>query len=405
MRRLLPAVLTVLLVPPFLSALQSPASADPRPPLYETWPTCGTAPDDDGRYCVISVTAGGVPVAPRVGAAEHDEPYIDTIGAGTVRFGVHHFPAGSFTPDGDADPSTTWRWRVNTGDIHPREMFGRARDVDLLVGGSAGTGWTFDLALRPVAIAERFYDPGFVCDPYAACGDDTTTADLEWAGFVTGYVTDLVHDSAYTPEQRQRRTGLVTAYSAQAAAYDYDYETNSVVVRLANPHLRSDGVTPATGSFETFLPYDVLRTDMGVPDPAGLTSGRVQVSRAGSASAPFTLTHEHGGVRIRVTGITFSTPRYTIRPRPSRPGPPRVTRVVRKSSGAVHVGVAAPVADGGSRVTAYVARCRRGAGAWHSATARRSPVVVTAVPSGRAACQARARNRIGLGAWSPARRS
>lgn len=402
------AVLVCLLVAALLAGVDAPVEADPPPthdPYSGYWPACGVAPDDDGRYCVISVTRNGAPVAPRVSTEEYEEPYIDLIGPGTVRFGVFHYPAGSLDADTDADPAATWRWRVNTGAIHTRELYAQARNVDLEVGGSAASGWTFDLTLQPVPIAWRFYDSGFVCDAGSSCGDDTTRADLEYDGFVTGYVTDLVEGGFYSAAERERRTELITAYSAQDASYFYDYDTNAIVVRLANPHLPSTGSTPVTGSFETFIPNDVLLVDMGVPDPSTLTAGRMIVARAGTGAVPFTLTREPGGIRIRISGIGFSTPRYTIRPRLSRPGRARIAGATRAPSGTVRVAFRRPFADGGARLTGYVAVCRKGEGRWHRATASGSPARVTGVPRGRATCKVRAQNRIGLGPWSATRRT
>lgn len=149
----------------------------------------------------------------------------------------------------------------------------------------------------------------------------------------------------------------------------------------------------------------MLSVDFGVPDPRSLTGGRVQVTRAGSPAAPFVLTHEAGGVRIVIDGIGFSSPRYTIKPRPSRPGKPRVTRVVRTPKGTVKIGFARPVADGAARITTFQARCRKGAQAWHRASGTRTPLVVRGVPRGRATCQVRAVNRVGPSLWSAPRRS
>jgi hypothetical protein len=405
MRRSLVVLAGLLLAAP-LTMVDAPVHADPPPshdPYTGAWPTCGVPPDDDNRYCVISVTRDGVPVGPRVDDEEYEQPYIDSIGPGTVRFGLDHYPAGSFDGDQESDPTAVWRWRVNTGAIHPRELYAQARDVDLTVGGSAATGWTFDLTLRPVPIAWRFYDTGFVCDAGGTCGDDTTTADLEYGGFVTGYVTDLVEGGGYTAAERARRTGLITAYSAQSAYYYYDYDTNSIVVRMGNPHLRSDGVTPVTGSFETFIPNDVLLVDMGVPDPSSLTWGQLSVTRAGTGSVPFSLTHEPGGIRIRLSGIGFSTPRYTIKPKPSRPGRARITGAAKVTPSVARVNFFAPVADGGARITGYVAACRQGTGRWRYASGTRSPVRVGGLPRGGATCMVRAKNRIGQGPWSRTR--
>ena len=108
--------------------------------------------------------------------------------------------------------------------------------------------------------------------------------------------------------------------------------------------------------------------DMGVPDPSSLTWGQLSVTRAGSGSAPFALSHEPGGIRIRLAGIGFSTPRYTIRPKPSRPGRARITGAAKVAPNVARVNFYRPVADGGARITGYVAACRQGTGRWHYAS-------------------------------------
>jgi hypothetical protein len=64
-----------------------------------------------------------------------------------------------------------------------------------------------------------------------------------------------------------------------------------------------------------------------------------------------------------------------------------------------------PIADGGARVTGYVAACRQGTGRWHYASGTGSPVRVSGLPRGGATCMVRAKNRIGQGPWSLARRT
>lgn len=376
----------------------SPAASDPPPtatPYSGYWPRCGEAPDDDGLYCVASVTRNGVVVP---SATTGEAPYVDLIGAGTVRYGVTASGGG-----GSVDPTATWRFVVNTGSIRPRMLEGVVRDVDFSIGGGPGN-WQFTLQFRPAPIA-WVWPPdgdgdGFAdCSYDGGCGDDTTTAGLVYDGFVTGYVTDLV-GSGFSAAERDDRVGMISSSNAQDFYTLYDADSNSLVVRMANPHLRAPGV-PATGYFDAFLPNDLLVNEMGVPSPASLTGGSFTVSRSGgSSSVPFTLTHEPGGIRIKIEGIGFSRPQYKIRPKATAPGKPRATKVVRTSARSVKVTFKSPLANGGKRITGYVARCRKGQGPWQTRAAGSSPIRFASVPTQPVQCQVRAENAKGLGKWS-----
>ena len=225
-------------------------------------------------------------------------------------------------------------------------------------------------------------------------------------GFVTGYVTNLV-GSGLDADEIGFRTGYVYAYNAQTAPMPfYDFDTHSLVVRLANPHLRSPGV-PATGSYETFIPYAMLTGVMNVPSPASLTGGTVVVSRSASGSTsavPFTLTHLPGGVRIEIPSVTYSSPTYRIRPKRTRPGPPRLRAVARTAPRTVRVAFRPPLANGGARVTKYVARCVTAQGRTFTASKAASPIAVR-VPRRKVTCSVRAVNRIGKGPFSAARKA
>lgn len=414
--RLLPLVLLapVLALPLVGSTPATADDPDPIPAWGQEWPTCGQPPDTDGRYCVISVTRNGVaPDTPPPGDGEWEAPYVDLIGDGDVRFGVYHWIRSGDDLElvGDVDPDAEWVYTVNTGSIRPREVYGHIRDVDLALGGNAGTGWTFELTLKPVPIAWNWGDTGggedgpLPCSYDGGCGDDSTVAGLVYDGFVTGYVTDDA-GSGLTPAEIVARTGYVNAYNAQDAYWYYDMLANSIVVRMANVHLTygPPAPEPATGFFETFIPNAMLVNTLQIPDPASLTAGSFTVRRGtGSTEVPFTLVQESGGIRIKIAHITFSRQQLRIKPNPSRPGVPRWGAVKRASAHAVKVRFQAPYADGGAAVTSYTARCRRGSQAWHRATGSGSPLTVRGVPRKPVRCQVRAVNRIGPSLWSPTR--
>ena len=403
-----------LVAPLLVTVVPAQVRADPPPtsdPYSGHFPACGVLPDDDGQYCVLSVTRNGVEIPPvDYGTpGTYYDPYVDLIpvGDGNVRFGVSRVvvPSGGGPPtfSGDVPPNDRYVFRVNTGAIQVRETYGNLRDVDVLTFGNAMSGYGFQLSLRPAPVAWVFYDPGFTCTFVGGCGDDSTLADLVYDGFVTGYITDL-EATTFTPAERERRKGLITTYNAQFANYYYDATANAIVVELANPHLKAPGV-PATGYFETFLPTDYLVNDMGIPYPDSLSGGSFTVRRAGvSTAVPYSLTHEPGGVRIRLSGIGFSTPKYTITTKPSKPGKPRITDVRRLDRQRARVAVRPPVADGGARVTGYQARCRTDDRPWRLQRDDDRVIVVDDLQRGRLSCQARAVNRLGAGRWSaPAR--
>ncbi|MDP3969088.1 MAG: hypothetical protein Q8Q02_12485 [Nocardioides sp.] len=406
--RLLVGGLTALLAGVGATFPQSSASADPAPGTGN-WPMCGTAPDTDGRYCVVSMTRNGVDIT-HPASGDYYLPYIDMIGPGDVRFGVEHYRdgalvtrdngAGGLMADGELVPGDVFDIEVNTGAVVPRELFVRGQDVTFTRGGNATDGYRFGVRLQPTPFAWLKIDDGspWPCT-VQACGDDSTIADPYWVydGFITGYVTDI---SWASPAEQRMMTGLLHAYNAQDANLFYDYDTNAMVIQLANPHLKEPGVV-ATGAYQTFLPYSMLTGMMNVPDPTTLTGGSFLVSRAGSGTTvPFTLTHHPAGVEILIPDITYSTPTYRIKPRRSAPGQPQLRRVVRVAPNTTRVKFTPPVANGGAVITGYRARCRRGTAVWHYGSATASPIRVRNVPRRPVTCQVRAINRIGAGAWS-----
>jgi hypothetical protein len=393
---------TLILLALLVGALVTPgaASADPVPGIDQDWPMCGSAPDDDGLYCIVSMTKNGVAIT-EPPAGTWQLPYIDLIGGGDVRFGVENHTVGSGSTTSDVPPGDAYVVTVNTGPIKPRELYGRIREVSFARGGGPPGGYTFTLGFKPTPVAFLLFGS---CD-FGACGDDTTVADTVYNGFVTGYVTDLA-SSGLDAAEIAARSDYVHAYNAQVGVLPfYDFDTNALVIRLANPHLRSAGVV-ATGSYETFLPNALLTTVMNVPDPTSLTGGAVTVDRTAGGtptSVPFTLTHEAGGVRIEIPSITYSSPRYRIKLKRTAPGKPRLYRASRLTKTSVKLQFLKPLANGGASVTKYVARCRRPGGPWFLTSGTRSPLTLEGLPRRPVTCSVRAINKIGKGLFSASR--
>jgi len=400
---------TALVSVPLTRADAAPTADYP----YKVYEMCED--DADGRLCVESAFRNGVPVTSTYPdtPGTHEWFYVDN----SYRYGNFGFNLNSITIPESGDPvaskdvdlDATWEITVDTGPFVPREFNGKARNVVFTKGGSESTGYWFKLTFKPVPIAWRWHFTGEV-GPYGCdmtyCGTNETVAEFvsgPGKGFADGYVTDL-GDSELSSRYVYARTGFYLASNAQYQGEPYyDPETNSIVVEMANPHLRAPG-EPATGSFETFLPNSYLVSQLGVPDPAALKTGSFVITKTvgtSTSTANYSATAVSGGVKIVINTVTFSRPRYRITPKPKPPGKPRLTSVT-KLTGAARSTFLPPLANGGKPIDLYQARCHKAGGAWKYKFGTKSPITVTALPSGTVYCQVRAHNAIGWGEFGKA---
>ncbi|MBO9522048.1 MAG: fibronectin type III domain-containing protein [Nocardioidaceae bacterium] len=379
---------------------------------YQVLPMCSD--DADGKECVVSATRDGAAMTAGVYPSTpgtHEWFYVDNgwrngmfafnLNAATVPAGP-----GPVTQSRSVDRDATWVITVNTGSYVPREVNSRTRNTGFVRGGNATTGYWFQISFNPVPIAWHWADGPTPCN-MTACGDDSVPAEFVSdadKGFADGYVTDL--GDSPSPRYVGARTGFVMASNAQYQGEpEYDATTNSLVISMANPHLRAPGVQ-ATGFFEAFLPNSYLLNQLGVPYPSTLTGGSIVVQRLGTTTTtPFTLTHTSTGIWVRVAGIGFSRPRYRLTTKPSAPGMPRAVVARKITAHSARVRFVRPIANGGRRIDLYQARCHRVGKAWHYARRTVSPITVTRLPRGRVLCQVRAHNAKGYGRWSALDRS
>jgi hypothetical protein len=377
---------------------------------YQVLDMC--ADDPDGQVCVVSASRNGVPITandpPTTPGTTAEWFYVDNGWRdGVFSFNLNTKTVGA-TPGTDVDSksvdaSATWVITVNTGARYPRELNSKTRNTVFTRGGNPTTGYWFSIRFNPVPVAWRYFDPSFTCDA-TSCGNDSTVADFVSGigkGFSDGFVSDLADSPS--PGYVSARSGFVLASNAQYQAEPYyDSGTNSIVVQMANPHLRAPG-SAATGFFEAFLPYAYLRTQLGVPDPDTLTGGTFTVWRDGaSASVPFTLTRTATGIWIRVAGIGFSRPAFRLHPGPSKP---RKVHASKISAHKARVRFKKPANSLGFKVNRYQARCHKAGKAWHSAKTKASPITVGHLPKGKVFCQVRAHNKLGWGVWSAVKRT
>lgn len=121
--------------------------------------------------------------------------------------------------------------------------------------------------------------------------------------------------SGYGKEFSGAYFGLVSAMGGFVQVVNAADGTKSLVATLGAPHALADGVTPNVGSMQAFLPNSVINTLFGLPadnvDTSSLTVTRTESDA--TTTVPFTVNAVTGGVIIKLSDISFSSPVYTIK--------------------------------------------------------------------------------------------
>lgn len=171
--------------------------------------------------------------------------------------------------------------------------------------GTAAATLSFTASPRTLPLVD-FADPGAqfcsatppVCTVAQSVVDITTLAlqlDMDPAGAFTTF--------------RGAYFGLDGAISGFVQPRDGSFE-----VTLGAPHFEDDGSTLNVGAMQLFLPDATVESVLGLA-PGSADASSISVTRTESgatADAPFTVTAAAGGIRIAVSGVTFSTPTYAI---------------------------------------------------------------------------------------------
>lgn len=383
-------------------ALAAPASA--KPAFGDYWTLCGGTVQS---YCIQSATQDGSAIVPNQdGSTNRDFPWISQVDDNLIDFGVYHDDGTHSHLDyALAHPNALYTLVVRTGTFVPRELDAVAKNGSYKISRDV-YGWKFTLTFRPTAVHQT--NPGVTpCSYDGGCGDSTTKADpaYDQPAFATGGIQTLNPAvSGLSAAEVAQRFGMYTFTSAENSYVFYNNDLNVLEVRLANPHLQADGVTPVTdGSYDAFVPNAYLTGTMSVPDPSML-SGFTVTKTVGTTTVPASasMTHVAGGIVFHLSGISFSRPTYRLRPRPTPPGRPRAVGVRKVSLHTAKVTFRRPLLNGGRAITYYQARCQRLRGTWHYARRSASPIYVTRLPRGRVYCEVRAHNAIGYGRWTTA---
>jgi hypothetical protein len=291
--------------------------------------------------------------------------------------------AGGWTLDyGD-----TWTFNINTGSTAPSTTFSRGRNVEVTRGGTA-TSHTLQVQMQPVRMAYG------ACNSSGGCpGLPTTLA----TGYLEGWVNDLsyVTDPGYAAAQR----GFDLATNADWASTppQLDFDTNSIVLDVANAHFEPDGTTVFVGEAEFRLPNAMLSGLYGVDDPASLTASAFRVSTGSGPAPTITVVVGTGEVNVDIDNMTFSKRKLKITG-DMRPRAPRNVTVRRtgRTTATLRFLKALPR---GSKVRGYRVTCSsRGRIVRKSAVG--SPVRLTGLSTSLWRCNVRATSRAGLGRWA-----
>ncbi|MHB8470403.1 MAG: hypothetical protein ACYDCH_11720, partial [Gaiellaceae bacterium] len=245
---------------------------------------------------------------------------------------------------------------INLGTYDP-VVFGT---TGLIESYSATTGVsnTITLDVKPQASSWRGAAPGCTT---SSCGDAThpVTADSDFTSLVLGFVTDLSGTPTATKDA-MRGTWLAT--NAQAFSFPtLNSSTGAVGFTVAAPHFKSDGSTINTGFFSSFLP-DTLVVQMGISDPATVTTGSFTVTNSNGGTTTFSVSHvtsPASGVLIQagtnpptLPTFEYSSPTFTLSKSASTPGAPTGVSATSGDGQAV-VSFTAPASNGGAAIGSY----------------------------------------------------
>lgn len=379
------------------------ALADPVPGVNVPFPRCGAAPDDDGRYCVVSVTRNGIVVVPPAPGTPYSDVEARLLGPGSILVEAVEF----LGPLGNRDTTSlttadVWEVTLNSGDTLIRAADAVARDVAFTRGGSAASGYTQTLRFRTTPVA---WASGSCAPPPGAC-PDAIVATERYPGWGAVSLSDMRGWNTVSGQPLDDWAGWSHASNAQVRDLPQrrDDGTNTIVLGTTNPHFAAPGVV-ATGFIETVLPYRMLTNVLAHPSPRTIVGGSLVVTRSdtgGVRPATFAVTHLADAIRIVVDPLTYSSPTISIRIKPTRPGAPRLTRVRRAAATRAIVTFRRPLANGGRTITGYVARCTSPGRPTRLARGV-SPLVVSGLRAGATyRCSARAVNALGAGPFSKA---
>ena len=392
--------LTVLVTGP-LHATAAHADLPSPPDPFVPWSACASPTD---TYCIDTATRDGVDMLSGDGANVDSAPldvYVSLLDEHSVNFGVTWTGdlGGSLPSDMDG---VDIKLVLRTGAVAPRFTEAIADRYYMTSSGDDVNGYTVTIEGTATSINWNFFDETHNCFT-GDCGDDTFAADTFMRTFA-GNTQDM---NGWDPGSISMFSGMWIATNAQYRPTVVQYATYPQpywYMGLGNPHLETDGMTPATGSFTAWVPpgyFDSIGTNAADAAATGFTFDRVDGDTTTEVSGAASLVD--GGVMLRLPDVHYSSPTIEVTALQNgdtkhsfAPDPP-TTGAATAGANRVTLPVNAPHFDGGAALTKLSVRCTQGsfvraANASPSATS----ITVTGLLSGQAAtCSATATNASG----------
>lgn len=378
MRRVL---LAVLLLSTGLSVGAPPAAA------AGDGPWCATAP----APCILSASVNGAPVD---AANATWDVVLFTGPPGHVRVNVWT-EAGSNelgVPDSLDDD---WVITVRTAGIVPRVVFAYGADVSVTRSLSPNQ---VTVAATPVILTDNDE-----CNPIWpwSCPE---TASNQFDGYLDFEIFNYREWSDVS--QRESMYGMdywtnvgLTSVPPEIVN-DPDTGLERLLIRLANHHYYVGGSEVFQGFAHLRIPNKFLKQTYGIDDPSSLTSAGLDPTVSGGGETVVVMQEPGGGAMlVDITDLTFSRRLVRINRGTITPTKPR-NLVAKRTSPTRGKLVFDRAKRRGSRIKHYLGRCERGSSVV-TATARRSPIVVTGlVPRKAYECRVRAVSKAGPGGWA-----
>ncbi|MFL6172927.1 MAG: fibronectin type III domain-containing protein [Marmoricola sp.] len=354
--------------------------------------------------CLISFTRDTA----KVNAAQYRLEWQEQMpGSGFYSWYVERWD-GSFwqTAMGDGEYGHTFAMELDFGTFNPR-TFGALANPET----SDPVVWTPDDAAHHkilISASPISESVGCIYDPPDA---NTPTCPTTAIGDIPGLLFGVVNNGDWigdTEAQHELSNGTSNFRNTEIGEGTPLLGTDSagnptMVFQLANAH-QTAAHTTFVGEQHVRLPNDVLRVELGIPDPDTMTwsslVATVSGSTTGAGTVHMTPESSHDAMRIDLTGVTFSNRKVTIKAGIIKPTAPTALTGKRKttSTGFLDWDKSLPR---GARPTSYQSKCYTPGQSSIITTSHYTYMTVTGLKSGKHySCTVRARSKIGYSSWS-----
>jgi hypothetical protein len=350
--------------------------------------------------CIVSATYDGNPLL-------DTDPNFDVwaipttvAGAKEVLWSVQ--PTNGGPPDLSAEIGHTFSITISTT-VVPRVIDGFGMSMSYSRSGPSGSAYTVTITGQPVEVSDQsnctFPAGGPTCTGNAPGSnailqgeiDDYNYTAYSGPSYPAGFVQSFDGMDMWT---NIAETGLPPNIIQSGGV-------NELELDLADYHFEHDGTTRVHGDFYLRIPATFLSTFWGINDPNTLATDGLNASvGAGGGTLAVTVEPGNTGVQVKITGLTFSRRKLSIKLGRVTPRAPTHVKVRRLSRASARVTFHAATPRG-QKVKGYQLSCRpSGGGEAVIAYSKRSPLTVTTLGWAQYGCTLRARSKAGYGARS-----